>query len=56
LAAAPTGFAARAQTIMAAIGTSSDEIAQSVASIEALIGEVRAAVQPPRARMKHTES
>ena len=44
LAAAPPGFAERAHGILAAVGTSPPEIAQTVASAEALIGQVRAAV------------
>jgi hypothetical protein len=56
LAGPPPGFAARAHAIMAGLGTSSSQIAQSVASVEALIGEIRSTFQPTRAPTGHTES
>jgi hypothetical protein len=54
LVAAPPGFSSRAHALMAAIGTSSGQIAQSVASAAALIAEVRSAVQP--AATGHTDA
>ncbi len=44
---APPGFAERAQAILAAVGTSPPEIAQTVSRAAALIDEVRAATEPP---------
>lgn len=56
LAAAPAGFSSRAHAIMAAIGTSSSQIAHAVASVEALIAEVRSAVQAARAATGPTDA
>jgi len=44
---APPRFAERAHAILAAVGASPAEIAQTVSRAAALIGEVRAATEPP---------